>query len=199
MDNNEEMDFAALFESRGAVNMQIRNGDKVSGKVITIGKDSIFVDLGGRQDGIIDVKDFQDDDGNLTVREGDIIEAFAVGSDGDGIRLKKHLGGGRGREVDTAVQDAWNKKIPIEGKITGERKGGYSVQPIRRSTSTAPDRTAPRMSARAMPSSSPSTAMRAAMWWCPGAACRKSRRMRRARSCWPTSRRAMCSPGPSAR
>lgn len=128
MDNNEEMDFAALFESRGAVNMQIRNGDKVSGKVITIGKDSIFVDLGGRQDGIIDVKDFQDDDGNLTVREGDIIEAFAVGSDGDGIRLKKHLGGGRGREVDTAVQDAWNKKIPIEGKITGERKGGYSVQ-----------------------------------------------------------------------
>ena len=30
--------------------------------------------------------------------------------------------------MDTAVQDAWNKKIPIEGKITGERKGGYSVQ-----------------------------------------------------------------------
>jgi small subunit ribosomal protein S1 len=130
MASSDEMDFASLFEASTNINMQIRNGDKVSGKIISIGKENIFVDLGGRQDGIIDVKDFEDADGELTVKVGDTIEAYSVGSDSDGIRLKKHLGGsGKGaRAVDTVVQDAWNNKIPIEGKITGERKGGFTVQ-----------------------------------------------------------------------
>lgn len=128
MSTPEEMDFAALFEAHSGINMQIRNGDKVSGKIISIGKDSIFVDLGGRQDGLIDVKDFMDADGQLTVKVGDTVEAFATGSDSDGIRLRKHLGGRSHHEVDSAVLEAWNSKIPVEGKVTGERKGGYSVE-----------------------------------------------------------------------
>ena len=124
----DEMDFASLFEQSMKVNMSIRNGDKVKGTVIAIDKSNVFVNLGGRQDGVMDVKDFVDADGAITVQVGDQVDAVVAGSDSDGIRLRKSIGS-RGRvEIDTAVAEAFQSKIPIEGKVTGERKGGYTVQ-----------------------------------------------------------------------
>jgi len=128
MADEKELDFATLFENSVNVNMSIRNGDKVKGTVIAIDKSNVFINLGGRQDGVMDVKDFQDADGNLTVQVGDEVEAFVAGSDSDGIRLRRSIGARAQAQIDTAVAEAFQSKIPIEGKVTGERKGGYTVQ-----------------------------------------------------------------------
>ena len=131
--SNESSNFSELFEKSCNVNMKIQRGDKVTGKVFMIGKDTIFVDLGGRQDGCISRKDFLDAEGNLTVKEGDEITAFVTGSDSDGIKLERSLGGRTVHEVDSAVADAYQNKMPIEGKVTAVRKKeekvvGYAVQ-----------------------------------------------------------------------
>ena len=128
MADEKELDFATLFENSVNVNMSIRNGDKVKGTVIAIDKSNVFINLGGRQDGVMDVKDFQDGEGNLTVQVGDEVEAFVAGSDSDGIRLRRSIGARAQAQIDTAVAEAFQSKIPIEGKVTGERKGGYTVQ-----------------------------------------------------------------------
>ena len=127
MSESENMDFAELFEKQSSVNMQIRTGDKVTGTVISIGKSAVFVDLKARQDGVLDIKDVTAPDGTVTVKVGDSVTAFVSGSDSEGIQLRMRLGG-RSVQVDTAVAEAFESKIPIEGKVTGERKGGFTVQ-----------------------------------------------------------------------
>ena len=133
--SNDSNNFSEIFEQSLNVNMNIQRGQKVTGKIIMIGKDTIFVDLGGRQDGCITRKDFLDEEGNLTVKVGDEITAFVTGSDSEGIRLERSLGGRTIHEVDSAIMDAFTNKMPIEGKVTAIRKKkeedkvvGYAVQ-----------------------------------------------------------------------
>ena len=97
--SNDSSNFMEAFEKSLNVNMSIKRGDKVTGKVIMVGKDTIFVDLGGRQEGCIARKDFEDAEGNLTVKDGDEITAFVTGSDSDGIKLERSLGGRTIHEV----------------------------------------------------------------------------------------------------
>lgn len=130
---SEERSFADLFEQSLQVNMSMKKGDKVKGEVIDIQKDTIFVNLGGRQDGVLDAKDFTDPEGNLKVKIGDEIEAYVAESGADGIKLRRQMGGRAIHEVDKAVEDAFQSKMPIEGKVTAERKKddkvvGYAVQ-----------------------------------------------------------------------
>ncbi len=129
---SEELDFAALFE-KTQVNMSIKKGDKVSGRVIGIDKNSVFVDLNGRQDGVLDRKDFLNEQGELTIKEGDMVDAYVAGSNADGIQLRRQLGGRAIHEVDQAVTEAFQSKIPIEGKVLAARRKeeslvGFTVQ-----------------------------------------------------------------------
>ena len=125
MDSNE-FDFGKMFEDREAVRTNIRTGEKVRGEVIMIDDTSVFVDLHSRCDGVIDRLDLTDAKGNLTVKVGDTVEAYNMGLSNEGFRLQIRMADGP--QVDGAVADAFAAKMPIEGKVTGERKGGFTVQ-----------------------------------------------------------------------
>lgn len=121
-----EMDFQTMFEQGlASLNMKIRKGDKVSGTVVVVGRDSVFVNVGGRQEGYFDVKDFTDGEGNITVKVGDVVEGVSMGSGPDGIKLQRCVSAG---QADAAVEEAFNAKMPIEGKVVAERKGGFGVE-----------------------------------------------------------------------
>ena len=71
----EEESFADLFESYSAgMSDDLQLGDKISGKIISIGKDAIFLDIGTKVDGIVERAELLDSDGNLLFAEGDDIE-----------------------------------------------------------------------------------------------------------------------------
>lgn len=127
-ENRNEMDFAAMFEARERGNVHIRTGEKVSGRVIQVGKDTVFVDLGARADGILDKLDFADGKGGFNVQEGDCVEAYCMGWTNEGIKLQMRMSAGKAHETDSSVEEAYAAKMPIEGKVTEERKGGFSVQ-----------------------------------------------------------------------
>src|SRR4030042_4651665 len=87
----EEMSFAELLEaSQQSSGHRFFPGDKVSGKVLKVSKDTIFVDLEGKSEGIVDIQEFLDKDGTPTVNQGDWIE-MRVASIRDGIHLKKGM------------------------------------------------------------------------------------------------------------
>ena len=65
-------------------------GDKVSGEILKISKDTIFIELGGKSEGIADIQEFLDKKGNLTVKQGDRVE-MRVASIRDGIHLTKGM------------------------------------------------------------------------------------------------------------
>jgi len=77
----------ASFESPGR---KLFPGDKVSGKVLKISKDTVFVDLGGKSEGIADIQEFMDKARNLTLKQGDWVE-MRVASIREGILLTKGM------------------------------------------------------------------------------------------------------------
>ncbi|NNF84111.1 MAG: 30S ribosomal protein S1, partial [Deltaproteobacteria bacterium] len=101
-------------------------GEKVTARIIGITSEHIFLDLGRKGEGCIEKKEFHDADGNLTVREGDTIQAYFVGTRDNEMLFATRIGGGA---VDqTQMEDAWRNGIPVEGTVEKEVKGGFSVR-----------------------------------------------------------------------
>ena len=121
-------DFGKLFEaSINGVKTDLRTGEKITGTVAAINKSDIIVDLGLRNDGLMDILDVTDKEGHVTVKVGDTITAFNMGMVDGYFKLQKRAGGNGEVLVDSALQDAYDAKIPVEGKVTEERKGGFGI------------------------------------------------------------------------
>jgi small subunit ribosomal protein S1 len=125
-EKEENMSFAELFESTSETpGRKLLPGDKVSGRVVKISKDTIFVDLGGKSEGIASITEFLDKDGNLKLQEGDWVE-MRVASIRDGIHLTKGMRV-QGADVLEILRDAKENLIPVEGRISKVIKGGFEV------------------------------------------------------------------------
>ena len=76
----EEENFAALLASslEPAV---FETGQMVQGVVVLIGKDVVFVDVGGKGEATMDRTELQNEEGQLTVEVGATIEAVVVSTD----------------------------------------------------------------------------------------------------------------------
>jgi small subunit ribosomal protein S1 len=124
---NDDEDFAAMFAaSEGAKRTKRpKVGDMVTGKVISLGKDTVFVDLGGKAEGSLDRAQVSDSEGKLLVKVGDTIEA-RVASDAGGV-LSLRVKVGRGPEARAELQQAHELGIPVDGLVTEVVKGGLSV------------------------------------------------------------------------
>jgi len=126
----EEESFADLFESYSAgMSDDLQLGDKISGKIISIGKDAVFLDVGTKVDGIVELAELLDDDGNLPFTEGDDIELYVVARDDHEIRLSKAISGVGGVEM---LREAFHGAIPVEGKVQATCKGGFNVEILHR-------------------------------------------------------------------
>ena len=122
----EKISFAELLEaSNQTPTRKLFPGDKVSGKVMKISKDTIFVDLGGKSEGIVDIQEFIDKDGNLTLSEGDWVE-MRVASVRDGIHLTKGLKV-QGAHALEILREAQQSLIPVEGRVLAVNKGGFEI------------------------------------------------------------------------
>ncbi|MCU0288512.1 MAG: S1 RNA-binding domain-containing protein [Acidobacteria bacterium] len=126
--------FAQLMEEsfKPARTMQI--GDEIQATVIGFDNENIFLDLGTRLDGILKRRDLSEKE-NKKITEGQTLTVYVTGK-GEGIWMcSNRIGGGDTRGEDTqyntvltALEDAYNRNIPVEGKITGISKGGFEVQ-----------------------------------------------------------------------
>jgi small subunit ribosomal protein S1 len=123
--NAPEESFAELFEeySKG-MNETLQLGDKVRGKIISIGKESVFVETGTKIDGVVDKTELLDENQELPYKDGDSLELYVVAYDGGEIRLSKTFSGVGSIRL---IEEAFEKAVPVEGKVKGEIKGGFHV------------------------------------------------------------------------
>ncbi len=124
----DDEDFAAMFAESEQNKPRARRpkvGDMVSGKIITIGKEAVFVDLGGKAEGQLDKNQVSDKDGKLLVKVGDTIEARVVSDAGGVLMLRTKVS--RGPQASAELQQAAELGIPVEGTVTEVIKGGLSV------------------------------------------------------------------------
>jgi small subunit ribosomal protein S1 len=137
MTTEKDDDFAALLaEYEGKENKKKRKeprvGDEVKGRVVSIGRDAVFVDFGGKSDGVIDLVELRDAEGKITVQVGDEIEARVVETEGraGGVVLRRQLAARAmpGQDARAELAQAHAHGIPVEGLVTAVNKGGVEVQ-----------------------------------------------------------------------
>ena len=128
--DDQEESFAELFESYSqGMNEDLRIGDKVHGRIISISDSSVFIDTGSKADGIVEKEELLDDDGELPYAVGDQLDLYVVAMDESEIRLSKAIAGAGGLAM---LKDAYSAKIPVEGRVVSVIKGGFQVEVLKR-------------------------------------------------------------------
>ena len=99
------------------------------GRIVTIGQEAAFIELfDGKGDGMIDLGQVRDPDGNLAVKVGDEIEARVVEIMGkSGTVVLRRTAVARGAEAKAELQQAAQLGLAVEGTVTGVNKGGVEV------------------------------------------------------------------------
>ncbi|MDQ1238651.1 MAG: small subunit ribosomal protein, partial [Thermodesulfobacteriota bacterium] len=118
-------DFASLFES-GQYDRDtfVRRDTRVEGQIVGIGEEWVFVDIGAKTEGTIAREELLDESGGLAVNIGGTINAYVVSARDGEVLLSKKM---TSAASEDALRTAHRSGIPVEGLVTAERKGGYSV------------------------------------------------------------------------
>lgn len=123
--NNEE--FATLLkENLAFTSRRLQPGEKVKSMVVSISGDMVYIDLGGKSDGFIDLSEFKDEHGAINVNIGDNIEAFFSHMQ-DGIMKLTTLVNGHSIISLKKINDAYEAATPVQGEVKKEIKGGFEV------------------------------------------------------------------------
>jgi small subunit ribosomal protein S1 len=121
----DEMSFEELFNSYDAkIGQELKQGDMVEGKIISIGKSSVYIDTGTKSDGVVDKIELLDENGELPFQTNDTLKLYVVSLSESEVILSKAISGA-GKV--TMLEDASRNQTPVEGKVTGVIKGGFDV------------------------------------------------------------------------
>jgi small subunit ribosomal protein S1 len=125
-ETESEESFEELLNRSMAEPVRLSPGEKVEAEVVNISKDWVFIDLGGKSEGHILVNEFMDEEGNLSINEGDTIHAYFLSSRNNEMLFTTRLTG------DTTggshLEEAYHHGIPVEGLVEKEVKGGFEVK-----------------------------------------------------------------------
>ncbi|MGB5235906.1 MAG: 30S ribosomal protein S1 [Candidatus Macondimonas sp.] len=118
--------FAELFEEslRGQT---MQPGSIIMGRVVGIRGDSVIVNAGFKSEGVIDIRQFYNEKGELEVAVGDEVEvALDAVEDGFGATQLSREKAKRAKSW-TVLEKAFEGGEIIKGILTGKVKGGYTV------------------------------------------------------------------------
>jgi small subunit ribosomal protein S1 len=129
--SSTENDFSMLlaeYEDRHTLRKAPRMGDRVRGQVVSIGADSVLVDLGTKAEAAIALEDVTDEDGRVTVAVGTMVEAHVAAVDDATGTLLLRTTLGRTTAARDELEQAYAHGIPVEGTVGGVIKGGVEVK-----------------------------------------------------------------------
>ena len=117
--------FADLFQAKPVSRKTMQPGDRVEAVVVSASGENIFLDVGGKSEGVLSASELLNEAGELTVAAGDRIKVFFRTSRGGEMLFTTRLGSGQ--TTSRELEEAFQSGLPVEGKVTGEIKGGFSV------------------------------------------------------------------------
>ena len=105
----------------------IQEGELVRGEIVQVNKEYVLVDIGYKSEGQIPLKEFLDDEGNVTAHVGEQVDVLLERrEDDEGIIILSKEKASRIKVWDE-VKTIYEEGGTIEGKITSRVKGGMSV------------------------------------------------------------------------
>ena len=117
--------FEDLFKEEKISTPKLKPGDRIDVTVAAISGESIFLDLGGKSEGIMDAAEVKNSEGEIEVQPGDTINVFFLSARGGNMKFTRRIGSGHVGLQE--LEDAFQAGIPVEGKVTKEIKGGFEI------------------------------------------------------------------------
>ena len=117
--------FADLFQAKTVSRPTMKPGDRIEATVVGISGENIFLDVGAKSEGVLAAAELRNEAGELTVGIGDRVRVYLLPKRGGEMACTTRLGGGQ--TTPREIEEAFEAGIPVEGKVTAEVKGGFSV------------------------------------------------------------------------
>jgi small subunit ribosomal protein S1 len=120
-------DFTNLIE-QSISKLQVKQGSIINATVIDIKKDLVIVNAGLKSEGMIPIDQFINYQGDLEVKEGDVVEvSLDAIEDGFGeTKLSREKA--KKAKAWVKMEEAFEKKEILSGRITGKVKGGFTIE-----------------------------------------------------------------------
>jgi len=102
-------------------------GEVVTGRIISIDKDYVLVDIGYKSEGQIRIQEFKDESGELTADVGDKVDVMVEWWDDDEERVILSKEKAAKVKVWEEIKASYDEDGTVEGVIANRVKGGFSV------------------------------------------------------------------------
>jgi small subunit ribosomal protein S1 len=118
-------EYLRMLEESFQNTAEIKKGDVVDAPIVSINETFIIVNLGGKFDAYAEIGEYADDKGELNLKVGDMLKGYIVDQNDQGYVVGKSL---TKQHVDKqSILDAFERKIPVSGKVYSLTKGGFNV------------------------------------------------------------------------
>jgi len=125
-EKNEDVSFEELLKESTNETGWLEPGEQVEVQIVDISSDWVFLGLGGKSEGLLDKKELLDENGEFPFKIGDKIAAYFLSSrHGEFLFTTRITSGEAGRNY---LGHAWDGKIPVEGLVEKEIKGGFQIK-----------------------------------------------------------------------
>jgi small subunit ribosomal protein S1 len=102
-------------------------GERVKGRVVAVGEETVFVDLGSGSEGVLDVGEVRRDDGTIEVAVGDMVETVIAGRDSGSRSFVLRRKGPAARAGVARLRGA-RARPAGQGVVRSVNKGGIEVE-----------------------------------------------------------------------
>ena len=125
----ENMSFAEMLaQQEQDEHILLEPGQRVHVRIVAITEDTLFVSTGSKVDGVVDRAEMEVD-GELPYQTGDSLDLYVISVTPQEVKLSRVMSGDGSL---AALEDALAARMPVEGRVTGQVKGGYSVDVMKR-------------------------------------------------------------------
>ena len=102
-------------------------GEVVTGRIISVDKDHVLVDIGYKSEGQIRIHEFRNEDGEVDAKLGDSVEVMVEWWDDEEERVVLSKEKAANIKIWDAIKKSYDEDGTIEGVISNRVKGGFSV------------------------------------------------------------------------
>ncbi|MFO7964565.1 MAG: 30S ribosomal protein S1 [Desulfobacterales bacterium] len=126
-DVSGEEDMASLMAMYEESFKRFAEGEVVNGRIISVDKDHVLVDIGYKSEGQIRINEFKDENGAVHAEVGDTVEVMVEWWDDENEVVVLSKEKAEKVKVWDDIKKSYENEEPVEGIIVNRVKGGFSV------------------------------------------------------------------------
>lgn len=123
-DDKDMLQFRQMYDDSFK---RFAEGELAQGRIIAVDNDHVLVDVGFKSEGQISIHEFKDENGEVNVQIGDMVEVMVEVWDEDEERVILSKDKAAKIKVWESIKEIHDANGTVEGVITSRVKGGFSV------------------------------------------------------------------------